>query len=109
MNKLASNGEIGDPLRGALLARNQGPVRHLHGGCQPPLNVEQDPRLVGVVRYRFQQQVLGNAVEEGPDVDIEYPVLSPTPPSRHRQCVMGTAPRTVAITVPMEDRLQLEL
>jgi hypothetical protein len=28
------------------------------------LNVEQDPRLVGVVRYRCQQQVMGNAVEE---------------------------------------------
>src|SRR4051794_13069896 len=49
---------------------------------------------------------MGNAVEEGPDVDIEHPVLSPTPPTGHRQRVMGTAPRTIAIAVPMEDRLQ---
>ena len=58
------------------------------------------------MRYRFQQQVMGNAVEEGPDIDIEHPVLSPTPPTCHRQCVMGTTPRPIAIAVPMENRLQ---
>jgi hypothetical protein len=62
-----------------------------------------------VVRYRFQQQIMGNAVEEGPDVDVEHPVLSPTPPTCHRQRVMGTAPRTIAIAVLMEDRFQRDL
>jgi hypothetical protein len=33
---------------------------------QPPFDVEQDPPLAGVMRYRFQQQIMGNGVEEGP-------------------------------------------
>ncbi len=50
---------------------------------------------------------MGNAVEEGPDVKINHPVLSPAALPGHRQRVVGTAPRTVAVTVGMEDRLQL--
>src|SRR5665213_297793 len=50
---------------------------------------------------------MGNAVEEGPDVEVEHPVLLPTALSSKSQCVMGTSPRTIAIAVRMEDRLQL--
>ena len=41
-------------LRGSLLSGHLGPVRHLHGGYQPPFDVEQNPPLVGVVSYRFK-------------------------------------------------------
>ena len=41
-------------LRGSPLPRNYGPVRHLHRGFQPPLDVEQNPTLVGVVSYRLE-------------------------------------------------------
>src|SRR6478609_1410404 len=50
---------------------------------------------------------MGNGVEEGPDVEIDHPVLVPTPLSRDGQGVVGTSPRTVAVAVGMEDRLQL--
>ena len=42
------------PLRGPLVPRCQSPVRHLHGGCKPPLDVEQNPTLVGVVSDRLE-------------------------------------------------------
>src|SRR5664280_1883367 len=50
---------------------------------------------------------MGNAVEEGPDVDVQHPVLLPTAPTSNGQCVMGTAPRTIAIAVMVKDRLKL--
>ena len=52
---------------------------------------------------------MGNAVEEGPDVKIDHPVLVPTPLPAHGQSVMGGTPPTVAVAVGMEDRLQLLL
>ena len=50
-----------------------------------------------------------NAVEEGPDVKIQHPVLFPAALSSHGQRVMGRTPRTVAVAVRVEDRLQLLL
>ena len=61
--------KVGDQRRdrralwGPLLSWREGPVRHLHGGFEPPFDVEQDPPLVGVVSDRFEQQIMGNAVE----------------------------------------------
>ena len=37
---------------------------------QPPIDVEQNPTLVGVVSYRLEQQIMRNAVEKGPDIKI---------------------------------------
>ena len=50
---------------------------------------------------------MGNAVEEGPDIEIEHPVLVPTTLASHGQRVMGTSPRPVSVAVGMEDRLKL--
>jgi hypothetical protein len=50
---------------------------------------------------------MGNAVEKGPDVKIQNPVLVPATLPGHGQCVMGTPPRTITVAVRMEDRLQL--
>src|ERR1019366_3531511 len=94
-------------LGGPLLSRHQGPVWHLHGGFEPPFDVEQDPALVGVVSDRFEKQIMGNAVEEGSDIKVQNPVLLPTAPSSHRQGVLGLSARPVAVTVRVEDRLQL--
>src|SRR6202049_4349254 len=76
--------EVGEQRRnrrtlwGSPLSCDEGPVWALHRGLQPPFDVEQYPSFVGVVSDRFQQQIMRNAVEEGPDIKIEYPVLSPT-------------------------------
>src|SRR5664279_5118929 len=59
-----------------------------------------------MVSYRLQQQIMGNAVKEGLDVKIQHPVLLPAPSACHSQRVMGATPRTIAVTVGMEDRLK---
>jgi len=93
-------------LRGSLLPRHHGPIRHLHRRFQPPRDIQQDPPLAGVVSDRFQQQGMRNGVEKGPDIKIQHPVLRPAPAAAHGQRVMSAAPRTVPVAVPVEDRLQ---
>jgi site-specific DNA recombinase len=96
-------------LWGSFLSCDHGPVEHLHWGFQPPFDVQQDPPLVGVVSYRFEQQIMGNAIEKGPNIKIYNPVLFPAALSSHGQSVMSRAPRAVAVAVGMEDRLKLLL
>src|SRR5260221_11097962 len=50
-----------------------------------------------------------NAVEKGPDVKIQHPVLLPAALAGHGQRVMGGPPRTVTVAIGMEDRLKLFL
>ena len=50
-----------------------------------------------------------NGVEKGPDIKIEHPVLLPAPLAAYGQGVVGASPRTVAVAVAVEDRLQLLL
>ncbi len=52
---------------------------------------------------------MGHAVEEHADVQIEHPVLSPAALTSLGQRVVGGSPRTVAVAVGVEDRLQLLL
>jgi hypothetical protein len=42
------------------------------------LDAQQNPALAGVVGYRLEEQIMGNAVEESSDVKINNPVLLPT-------------------------------
>src|SRR2546423_7852836 len=99
MKRLARIGEIGEPWGRSLFPRDDGPIWHLHRRYQPPGDVQQDPPLAGVVSYRFEQQGMRNGVEKGPDINVQYPVLFPAPLAAHGQRVMGTAPRTVPVTV----------
>ena len=94
-------------LWGSPLSRRGGSVSHRHGGFEPPFDVEQHPTLVGVVSDRLHEQIMANAVEEGPDIEIEHPVLVPTTLASHGQRVMGTSPRPVSVAVGVEDRLKL--
>src|SRR5664279_85828 len=47
-----------------------------------------------------------NAVEEGPDVKVDSPILFPAALSGHGQRVMGTTPRTITVTIRVEDWFQ---
>ena len=96
-------------LGGSLFPRHNGPVRHLHRRFQPPRDVQQDPPLAGVVSDRLQKQGMRNGVEKGPDIKVQHPVLRPAPAAAYGQRVMGAAPRTVAVAVAVEDRLQFFL
>ena len=79
-------------LWGSRLSRRGGSVSHRHGGFEPPFDAQQHPTLVGVVSDRPHEQIMANAVEEGPDIEIEHPVLVPTTLASHGQRVMGTSP-----------------
>ena len=92
---------------GFPLSRRGGSVSHRHGGFEPPFDVEQHPTLVGVVSDRLHEQIMANAVEEGPDIEIEHPVLVPTTLTSHGQRVMGASPRPVPVAVGAQDRLKL--
>ena len=50
---------------------------------------------------------MANAVEEGPDIEVEHPVLVPATLASHGQRVVGTSPRPVPVAVGVEDRLKL--
>ena len=50
-----------------------------------------------------------NGVEKGADIKVQRPVLCPAPAAAYGQRVMGAAPRTVPVAVPVEDRLQFLL
>ena len=50
---------------------------------------------------------MANAVEEGPDIEIEHPVLVPTTLASHGQRVVGASPRPVSVAVGAQDRLKL--
>jgi hypothetical protein len=50
-----------------------------------------------------------NAVEKGPDVEVDHPVLLVAALLRHSHGVEGRAPGTIAIAVRVEDRLKLLL
>ena len=106
MKRFASSGEIGDPCGVPSLAA-RGSVSHRHGGFEPPLDVEQHPPLVGVVSDRLHEQIMANAVKEGPDIEIEHPVLVPTTLASHGQRVVGASPRPVSVAVGAQDRLKL--
>ena len=50
---------------------------------------------------------MANAVKEGPDIEIEHPVLAPTTLASHGQRAMGASPRPVPVAVGAQDRLKL--
>ena len=57
-------------LRGSAIPLDQAAVLALQRRFQPPLHVQQDPALVGVVGYRLQDEVPRDGVEERPQVQI---------------------------------------
>jgi hypothetical protein len=56
---------------GSAIPPDQRPVLALQRRFEPPLHIEQDPTLVGVVSYRLQNEVPRDAIKEGPDVKIQ--------------------------------------
>ena len=99
MKRFASSGEIGDRCGVPISRGAVGSVSHRHGGFEPPFDVEQNPTLVGVVSDRLHEQIMANAVKEGPDIEIEHPVLVPTTLASHGQRAVGASPRPVPVAV----------
>ena len=84
---------------------DQAAILALQRRFQPPLHVEQDPALVGVVGDRFEREVPRDGVEELPDVEIEHPVVSPTALPANPQRVVSGPPRPIPKGVLVEPRL----
>ena len=96
-------------LWGPPVPGRDGAVSVLQRRFEPPLHVEEHPWQFGVLRYRAKDEVVVQAVEEGPDVEIDHPVrlLTAQPAARHR--IESRAPRAIAIGVGVEQWLHLRL
>jgi site-specific DNA recombinase len=81
----------------------------LERGFQPALHVQEDPPLVGVSSYRSQHELMVNRVEEGSDVKIDHPILSPASLSADAYRLESRAPRSIAVRVRVKQRLHLWL
>lgn len=105
----ASTGEIAAALRAAAISCFEGAVLALQRCFEPPLHVEEDPPLVGVVSDRAQNERVVKRVEERPEIKVDHPVVAPTtrPAAPHR--VQGRPPRPVPIGVRVEQGFHLWL
>ncbi len=93
-------------LRGASLPVNQVPIRHAHRCLQPPLQIEQHPWAFRVSPHGSHQKFPVNLIEETLDVEVEYPVRSPTTPPGFGEGIMRGLPGPISIGVPVEHRFQ---
>src|SRR5664280_426433 len=59
--------------------------------------------------HRLDDEVTREGVEELLDVKINHPVALPAPPLAHLNRILRRPPRTIAVRVRMEDRLDLPL
>ena len=58
------------PLRSSAIPFDQAAVLVLQRRLQPPLHVQQNPAQVGVMGYRFENEVVRNAVEKRLQVQV---------------------------------------
>ena len=86
-NLLLCTGRDHAALRRALLTRNELPVLLFHWRFQPAFDKENHPPLRGVFLHRPHKEVLFQVVEEGFDVQVQNPVMSPTPLPGLLHCV----------------------
>jgi site-specific DNA recombinase len=96
-------------LRAAAISGLQGAVRPLERGLQPPLHIQQDPPLAGVMGHRLENQIMIEIVEEPFDIKIDDPIRSPAalPARPHR--IQRALARPITIGIGMEDLLHLRL
>jgi site-specific DNA recombinase len=86
---LLRSGSHDAPLRGTSLAPHQRPLLGFHGGLQPPLDVQKDPRISAVLSESSQQKLVVNIVEQTFDVELDHPVIFPASPPHQRHRVQG--------------------
>src|SRR5208337_2784411 len=108
-------GQIGEQrtddtaLRGSLRPLQESPIRTFDRGAQPPSNIQTDPSQVRVVGHGAFDEVMGNGIKEGFDVQIDDPVGRPAPFPRRPDRVKRRTARSIAVGVRMEPRLHQRL
>ena len=96
-------------LRGSLISLHKRAVRALQRSFQPPLDVQKHPAAVGDRVHRTNHEVPRDGVEELLDVEIDHPVVLPTPLPAYPDRVMSRLLRAIAIGVRVEPRLHQRL
>ena len=97
------------PLRGSLSSLHKRAVRALQRGFQPPLDVQQHPATVGDHLDRTNHELPRDGVEELLDVEIDHPVVLPTPLPAYPDRVVRRLLRAIAIGIRVEPRLHQRL
>src|SRR5437867_8479961 len=87
------------PLRRSFLSANQHPIRHEDGRFEPSLQIQQHPWTVGVSPHRSHQEFMIDFVKETFDIKIKHPVLTPTPLTCDRKCLMSGLAWPVSIRI----------
>src|SRR5262249_34170191 len=78
------------------------PIFVLKGGCQPALDVEQNPLAVRVMPQGLQDEGVREIIERSLDVELHYPVIPPTALPRDGQGLVGRLPRPIPVGVLMK-------
>src|SRR5918992_3740643 len=96
-------------LRAPAISRLEGAVPQLKRRRQPPLHVEEDPPQVRVVSDRLQNERVIERVEKRLQVQVQNPVVLPTPLPADPQRIMSRPSRPIPVGVRVKDRLHLGL
>ena len=91
-------------LRRPPVSAGKAPVRYLDGCGQPSLDIQQHPAAVRVGTHRPHQQRVVDAVEEGLDIEIKYPIVPPATPAGRADRIERRASRAVAVGVGIKPR-----
>lgn len=94
------------PLRGPPFSVHQGPIRHAYGRLEPSLKVEKHPFAVRVPSHGSHQEVPVDLIEEALDIKVKHPVMVPTSPSGHAQCLVRRFPWTISIGILVKSGFQ---
>jgi hypothetical protein len=85
-------------------ARYVAPILHLYWSLQPAFDVEKHPKTARMFSDRLQKQLLVNAIEVAPYVDVEHPVVLPASPTSLLDCLNRRPAWPVSIGVLMPCR-----
>ena len=96
-------------LRSSLGSLRERAVGVLQRRSQPPLDIQQHPPVGADRGHRLDDKVPRNGVEELPDVQVDHPVVLPTPCPACSDRVMGRLSRPIAIGVRVELRFHQRL
>ena len=96
-------------LRRTPITLFQRTVWILDGRLEPTLNIEQHPRALRVMSNRSHQEIMIDPIKEALHVEIENPVIAPTPLARDPYGINSRSTRPKSIGVFVKMRLQQRL
>ena len=89
-------------LRRTSTARLDAFIGSLNAGFQPAPDIEEHPAIFREALHRSHRKRVVQAVKEGANVEVKDPRVAPAPLPGLFDCLMGGAPRAIAVRVRME-------